>query len=236
MHVCFCDDEQPSHLLVEKLIQEWAKSRKESCEIFHYYSAEELLFEVGNNFAFDLILLDIQMKKLDGIALAKKIREQDHQVMLAFLTGIADHVFEGYEVQAVRYLLKPIQQEKMFELLDLALVEKAKERKYLIIDSVGETKKLYFDEITAIETQGHYLVYHLGKERIQQKNSFVRLREKLSDDFVMTHRSFCVNLAHVIKITRSDCFLDNDEVIPVSRNAYKALNEAFIRFYREGVL
>lgn len=60
--------------------------------------------------------------------------------------------------------------------------------------------------------------------------------EKLDDSFVQSYRSFFVNLSHVVRITKTECSLDNGEIIPVSRGAYKKLNEEFIRFYREAIL
>ena len=76
-----------------------------------------MLFENPESFPFDLLLLDIELEKMNGIALAKKIREKDDSIMLAFLSNRKEYVFEGYEVQAIRYLLKPLQEEQFFPLL-----------------------------------------------------------------------------------------------------------------------
>ena len=138
MRICFCDDEKSFHAVVENMIQKWAKEKGVLCEVFHYDSAEQMLFENEQNFSFDLILLDIQMGKMDDVELARKIRERDNHVMIAFLTAVGDHVFEGYEVQAVRYLMKPLQQEKLSELLELAAKASQNNRKYLILEVGGE--------------------------------------------------------------------------------------------------
>ena len=163
MRICFCDDEASTRSQFERMAAAWAEQRGEAAELQLYNSAEQLLFEVGQpeaqELVFDLILLDIQMGGMDGITLARQLRAQDKRVTLAFLTAAREYVFEGYEVQAVRYLLKPMQQEKVFELLDLAR-QNLQEQPSLILNCADEKKKLYLSQIAAIEAQGHYLIFH----------------------------------------------------------------------------
>ena len=233
MRICFCDDEASTRSQFERMAAAWA------AELQLYNSAEQLLFEVGQpeaqELAFDLILLDIQMGGMDGITLARQLRAQDKRVTLAFLTAAREYVFEGYEVQAVRYLLKPMQQEKVFELLDLAR-QNLQEQPSLILNCADEKKKLYLSQIAAIEAQGHYLIFHTTTGQLQQKASLSSLAGHLGDSFVMSHRSFYVNLAHLLRISRTECTLDTGLTVPVSRGAYKNLNEQFIRYYRKEML
>ena len=154
MRICFCDDEASTRSQFERMAAAWEEQRGEAAELQLYNSAEQLLFEVGQpeaqELAFDLILLDIQMGGMDGITLARQLRAQDKRVTLAFLTAAREYVFEGYEVQAVRYLLKPMQQEKVFELLDLAR-QNLQEQPSLILNCADEKKKIYLSQIAAIE-------------------------------------------------------------------------------------
>lgn len=239
MRICFCDDEASTRSQFERMAAAWAEQRGEAAELQLYNSAEQLLFEVGQpeaqEFAFDLILLDIQMGGMDGITLARQLRAQDKRVTLAFLTAAREYVFEGYEVQAVRYLLKPMQQEKVFELLDLAR-QNLQEQPSLILNCADEKKKLYLSQIAAIEAQGHYLIFHTTTGQLQQKASLSSLAGHLGDSFVMSHRSFYVNLAHLLRISRTECTLDTGLTVPVSRGAYKNLNEQFILYYRKEML
>ena len=235
MRICFCDDEASTRSQFERMAAAWEEQRGEAAELQLYNSAEQLLFEVdqpeAQELAFDLILLDIQMGGMDGITLARQLRAQDKRVTLAFLTAARESVFEGYEVQAVRYLLKPMQQEKVFELLDLAR-QNLQEQPSLILNCADEKKKLYLSQIAAIEAQGPYLIFHTTAGQLQQKASLSSLAGHLGDSFVMSHRSFYVNLAHLLRISRTECTLDTGLTVPVSRGAYKNLNEQFIRYYR----
>ena len=239
MRICFCDDEASTRSQFERMAAAWAGQRGEAAELQLYNSAEQLLFEVGQpeaqELAFDLILLDIQMGGMDGITLARQLRAQDKRVTLAFLTAAREYVFEGYEVQAVRYLLKPMQQEKVFELLDLAR-QNLQEQPSLILNCADEKKKLYLSQIAAIEAQGHYLIFHTTTGQLQQKASLSSLAGHLGDSFVISHRSFYVNLAHLLRISRTECTLDTGLTVPVSRGAYKNLNEQFILYYRKEML
>ena len=239
MRICFCDDEASTRSQFERMAAAWEEQRGEAAELQLYNSAEQLLFEVdqpeAQELAFDLILLDIQMGGMDGITLARQLRAQDKRVTLAFLTAAREYVFEGYEVQAVRYLLKPMQQEKVFELLDLAR-QNLQEQPSLILNCADEKKKLSLSQIAAIEAQGHYLIFHTTAGQPQQKASLSSLAGHLGDSFVMSHRSFYVNLAHLLRISRTECTLDTGLTVPVSRGAYKNLNEQFIRYYRKEML
>lgn len=239
MRICFCDDEASTRSQFERMAAAWAEQRGEAAELQLYNSAEQLLFEVGQpeaqELVFDLILLDIQMGGMDDITLARQLRAQDKRVTLAFLTAAREYVFEGYEVQAVRYLLKPMQQEKVFELLDLAR-QNLQEQPSLILNCADEKKKLYLSQIAAIEAQGHYLIFHTTTGQLQQKASLSSLAGHLGDSFVMSHRSFYVNLAHLLRISCTECTLDTGLTVPVSRGAYKNLNEQFIRYYRKEML
>ena len=236
MRICFCDDEPAMRQLLEQMVRRWAQQTGTACELSCCASAEQMLFENQENFAFDLILLDIQMERMDGIQLAKTIRQRDQRVLIAFLTAVREHVFEGYEVQAVRYLLKPLQEEKLFELLQLAADRAREQRPYLILGPEGERRKVYLDALLSVEAQGHYLLLDTTGGKLEQKGSLAALLQRLDGSFVQTHRSFVVNLQHVVRITRTDCTLDNGSAVPVSRSAYRGLNEAFIRFYRQGIL
>ena len=232
LKIAICDDEQP--------IRDYLKKLTEKCtdaQVHVFANGEELLSDPT---VYDIILLDISLNrkpdsgKPNGMEVAKKIRETS-DVIIIFVTALKEYVFEGYEVQAVRYLLKPMQQEKVFELLDLAR-QNLQEQPSLILNCADEKKKLYLSQIAAIEAQGHYLIFHTTAGQLQQKASLSSLAGHLGDSFVMSHRSFYVNLAHLLRISRTECTLDTGLTVPVSRGAYKNLNEQFIRYYRKEML
>ena len=106
MNIAYCEDEKIQLEYMEQLIRKWADEGNDTVTYFGYGSAKELLFEHPDSFPFDLLLLDIDMDGMDGMALAKEIRKKDQKLPIVFLTNRSEYVFEGYEVGALRYLLK----------------------------------------------------------------------------------------------------------------------------------
>ena len=105
--------------------------RKENIQIKEYDSAESFLFAWEDEKDFDILFIDIQMKKMDGIKMAKRIRESDNNIALVFTTGVAEYISEGYEVEALHYLIKPIREEKVVQCLERAIKKKC-DTEYII--------------------------------------------------------------------------------------------------------
>lgn len=233
MRICLVDDDSTQLEYFKIIIDKWANLRNINVDIDFYLSAEEMLFENPESYPFDMIILDIQMEKISGIELAKRIRNTDKSVILAFVSGIADYVFEGYEVQAIRYILKPIKQQQIFELLDLVKTKKVEHEKFMVLSISGEKKKIKYSDIVYIESMAHYVVLHLKKEEIDYKQNISNLFDELSENnFVKTHRSYIVNLKYVDKITRDKCCLTDNIEVPISRSAYQLVNKKFIDYYK----
>ncbi|MBU1145773.1 MAG: LytTR family DNA-binding domain-containing protein [Firmicutes bacterium] len=233
MRICLVDDDSIQLEYLNVLIGKWSSKHNVHTELSFYLSAEEMLFENNATYPFDMIILDIQMGKINGIELAKKIRQTDQNVIIAFISGMADYVFEGYEVQAFRYILKPVKENKIYELLDYANTYKEKEHKYLIISVSGEMKKIKYDDIIYFESMGHYVVFHLENLEYDYKYNISELCLELSEsEFIRTHRSYVVNVKYIEKITKNECQLINHITVPLSRQSYKAVNEKFINYYK----
>lgn len=231
MRLAYCDDEEIQLEYAQKLAETWAVRYGEPMTYLAYKSAKELLFENMDSYPFDLLILDIDMDGMNGMELAHKIREKDAMLPILFLTNRKEYVFEGYEVQALRYLLKPLDEEKLFPILDELCTMEKKEKEYVILSIAGENIKLEQDEILYVEVNGHYLMIHTAKDVYEVKMSLAEMSETLTDAFVATHRSFMVNLEHVERVMRTECLLSDGSSVPISRNCYKAVNEAFIRNY-----
>lgn len=222
MRICICEDQDNQIASLKALLADH--------EVTVYHSAEEMLFECGTSFPFDLCLLDVNLDKMNGVMLARKIRETDEAIVLAFVTNLNEYMAEGYEVQAARYLLKPVTKEKIEELL--AFVRRKKiARPPLIVSVKGELLKFEQDDILYFESVGHYV-------RIRTQTGSVELKGKLSDfiegraAFVPTHRSYAVNLDKVKKIGKGFCVVGEEE-IPLSRQEAKSFCRKFIDWNKE---
>ncbi len=121
VNISICDDEQIEREYLTNLVQKWGDKQGHFLRVKTFESGESFLFNYEDDKVVDILLLDIQMKEIDGVALAKKIRETNSQVQIVFITGISDFIAEGYEVAALHYLMKPVKEEKLFEVLSKAV-------------------------------------------------------------------------------------------------------------------
>ena len=233
IRIAVVEDEIEQYEYVRKLLTEWSEQSGESISVTHVTCAEEFLINYNQPDTFDVLFLDVYMKQMNGMELAKEIRKYDREVQMVFLTGVSDYVFEGYEIGAVRYLLKPIEQEKLTETMAVCL-EKVKQKSddYISFKYQGEILRLLRSDIVYVEVFGHYLRMVTKTDTYEWKDSLQSMKSKLDERrFAEANRSTIVNMEYVSKITREECLLENGTCIHVSKGAYKSLNEAFMRFY-----
>lgn len=118
MRIAYCEDEPAQRSRMELLLRTFAERKRLPLTVEAFSDSAAFLFQYPGSYPFDLIFLDIDLGGMDGMALARKIRETDSEVPILFLTNHKEYVFEGYEVQAFRYLLKPVTEDTLFPLLE----------------------------------------------------------------------------------------------------------------------
>lgn len=223
-----CEDEKEMQNLIESHLQNLLKNSEYKIE--KYISGEELL--QANFKDIDILLLDIQMGKLNGMDTARRIREVDSKMEIIFITSLIDYVQEGYEVRAYRYLLKPIELEELKKhvLNCINEIEKNKNH-YILIKNKSNTYKIYSNEITYIEVQKKDMLIHTINKDFDVRYSLEKVEKDLNlDKFVRCHKSFLVNLTYVENIKSNIAILENGEEVPISRYRYKEVKEKFLRF------
>ncbi len=233
VRVAIVEDEAELRDYYGKMVEAWGEARELRLSITFAESSEEYLFKYNRQNIFDIIFLDICMKNMNGMELAHEIRKFDRNVQIVFITGKAEYVFEGYEIGAVRYLIKPVEESELMKTLDACMEKIGSNREdYLTIKYQGENLRLSRSEIMFVKVDGHYLQMMTVDKVYEWKESLKEMMSKLdSERFVMANRSAVVNLEFVNKITREECILENGEAIPVSRGAYGPLNEAFMKYF-----
>ena len=234
LRVAVCDDEPALTAQLEERIRDWSLRRDCPCQVSGFPSGEALLFDVAESCPYDLLLLDVEMGGMDGVTLARKLRETDKRTSLAFLTNHPGYVFPGYEVSALRYRLKPVKEAELFALLDLVRDQRRREPDWLLLTVDGQQRRLDQADIICVEAQGHAVRVRTTDGELTAKAAFSALSKQLGTGFASPHRSYLVNLRYVERVGRTDCFLENGERVPVSRGAWEGLNRAFIDYYRAG--
>lgn len=127
------DDNSADTEYIAALVSRWAESAGHAVHISHFPSAEAFLFQYEEEHDFDILLLDIEMGEMNGIELAKKVRRENDEVQIIFITGYPDFIAEGYDVSALHYLMKPVSCEKLHAVLDRAAVNLGRAEKRLCV-------------------------------------------------------------------------------------------------------
>ena len=140
--IAICDDLATDRKYLSSLCERWSRHNCYRIQISEFTSAENFLFHYAEKKDFDILLLDIEMGAMDGVTMARKLRQDNQTVQIIFITGYADYISDGYEVDALHYLMKPIQEEKLFTVLDRAVTKLIKNEKVLNIISQGEMLRL----------------------------------------------------------------------------------------------
>lgn len=232
VHIAICDDERPEIMYLASLVRKWTTERCVEVHLSDYESAEHFLFALGDNQSVDILLLDIQMKEMDGVALARQIRRKDEIVQIIFITGYPDFIADGYDVSALHYLMKPVKEDKLFEVLDKAAQRLKRVKQTLLVQTADATVKVPFDDIMYIESFAHYVVIQTTSTMIETRANISEIEKSMGDAFVRCHRSYVVGLKHINRISKTAVILDNGKTLPLSRRLYTDINLMFIAYHK----
>lgn len=225
--LAICDDSPADTLYLQGLVSKWARKADEVVEVHIFASAEAFLFQYEEDKSFDILLLDIEMAEMDGVTLARKVRAGNQQVQIVFITGYNDYIADGYEVEALHYLLKPVKEEKLFSVLDRAVLKLARNEQALLLETAEGAVRVPLYEIRWIEVQRNYVTIHAAEDYTVKK-SLSEVEAELDEGFMRTGRSFIVNLKQVRRIGKNEVILADGSMVPLSRGYYEKLNRAMI--------
>lgn len=228
-HIAVCDDDADVRAHITALARKWAEGRGDSVHIREYESAEAFLFAGEEP---DILLLDVEMRAISGVDLAKKLREGHSSVQIVFITGYPDYMADGYEVQALHYLLKPVAPEKLFSVLDRAADRLRALRPTVLLETREGPVRFYTDEIIYLEARAHHTELATKYAVHELAASISQLEARLGDGFVRCHRSYLVNLRWIARLTRAEVVLDDGRSLPLSRRLADEVRRRFIAYYR----
>lgn len=232
--IAIVDDNPRDSDFVRQILTDWAAARQLTVHTEHFPSAESFLFRYAEDKGWDILLLDIEMGEMDGVTLAKTIRQGNQAVQIAFITGFADFMSEGYEVAALHYLMKPVRADKLTAVLDRAVAALRTEERSVLLPADGETLRLPLSEIQYAEAFSHTVTVVTAEGAHPVKLSISELEKQLGQDFIRCHRSYLVGLKHISRLSKTEVFLDNGNTLPLSRGAARGVHQAFISYYTGG--
>ena len=225
--IAICDD-SPVDLEYDcQLVQEWSGERQLDIQAEQFPSAESFLFHYADDKTYDILLLDIEMGGEDGVSLARQVRKENKTVQIVFVTGYSDYIAEGYEVEALHYLMKPLRKDKLFEVLDRAVEKRKQQERCLNLDVSGEMVRIPFYEIRYLEVQHNYVSVCAGDVYTVRK-TLADFEKELDANFVRVGRSMILNLRQVRRVTKKEVILFDGTTLQLPRGAYESLNRAII--------
>lgn len=239
MRIAICEDEAIHSSLLERYIEQWVATQNFDVEIKVYESAEAFITDFDNKVAYDLAFLDIQMPGMDGMNLAQYIRQWDMSMIIVFITNFGDYSEQGYEVNAMRYLRKPVREKKVIETLMAArdLCRKRQTGYFVVNDDQGAIRIPKAD-IVYFRSEGHYILVHalnLGNRPTP------RFRGKLKDmagefsspSYTLANRGTLVNVQFIQCIIRDEIYLSTDEKLIANKPYLRNLNKSFLAIHIE---
>ena len=224
------DDKTYAAQLKEYLVR-YGTETNQKISVALFPDGEDIVTDYSAEFD---ILMDVEMTFMDGMTAAEKIREKDNEVVIIFITNMPQYAIQGYKVDALDYVLKPISYFAFSQRIDRALTRvKKKEVTYITVAQKGGKKKLNVDKICYVEVRDHDLIYHSTEGDIVTKSSMKEAEDMLGGTkFFRCNRCYLVNLEYVEDFRGNDVTVASD-VIQVSRARKKAFMDALNDYMNE---
>lgn len=234
--IAICDDSKEDRERIKGFLKTYFQQRNEDTELTEYEDGSSLLDDYADKSVtfFDVIFLDILMKKSQGINVAKSLREFDKKVCIVFTTDTGEFAMSGYAVHAYGYLIKPIAKADAFALMDdFVQYYQHESEQIFLIKRRSIQEKVPYKDIIFMESQNPYVYIHLKDKSIH------RIHAKLKDvenevegkRFIRCHQSFIINLSEVQKADKTFHMSDGTQ-IPIRRQRVREMKERYSLFLK----
>lgn len=229
--IAIVDDEKGIKEQIKKLIEKKQMERV----IDTYSSGEELLMA---DKCYDIVILDIQMAGMNGIDTARALRQKADNVVLLFVTGIKDYVFDAFDVGAFHYLIKPIEEQKFSSVYERAVLEVEKKRQYnigqLFIKTRSRNVTLQQRDILYMESRAKKVEIHTKTHIVEAYAGIGELEKQLAENFYRCHRGYLVNMAFISEYKNDSITLNNGEKIILTKEKYGEFVKVYMRYLKNG--
>lgn len=234
IHIAVVEDEELYSDQLKNYINRYCSENGLEVKVTFFTDGDEIALDYTGD--YDIILMDIQMRFMDGMTAAEKIREMDKKVVLMFITNMTQYAIRGYQVDALDYMVKPVEYFSFSQKISKA-VERLKldHHNYISVTTENGLKKLDINEIFYIESCGHYLNFDTKRGVFQTRGTMKSIGESLEPyGFSRIHKGFLVNMKYVEEVRENNCILPGKQ-IPVSRIYRKNFMEKLTDYIGGGI-
>lgn len=233
INIIICDDELQICKLIQRKLLEYGIHRDVEIRTEIFTDAGEMLKAVREN--VDLLILDVEMPGMDGMTAASKIRRENPDVNIIFLSGHREYVFESFRVQAFRYLLKPLKDEDLEEAMDAIFVHRKNET-CLEYNFLGENWSIPYRDILYLEgMRGKIWIHCSGGKIYRWRGAMAPVSEDLKKHgFFMTHQSYIVNMHRITRFNFKEVELDGEVTVPISKLRLNDFKKEYVKKFSGG--
>ncbi|MCH5264614.1 MAG: response regulator transcription factor [Lachnospiraceae bacterium] len=229
--IAICEDDSKAAIHLQKMCNEILRKKDITHKIEIFKSADTLSnFLQKDASAFHLLLLDIAMDGTSGMEFARQLRRRKNLVSIIFVTAYEDYLLDGYDVQPIQYLLKPVSHKKLSEAIHIDL-QRNYTAKNILLKSGSKHLSLEYKQVIFIESMNHTLLIHSTDKTHPVYMSLTKAQNLFpASHFARCHKSYLVNMDWIADISRTSLSLKNGETLPVGRSHQLQLQKDFIRF------
>lgn len=230
--IAIVEDEQLYAKQLHEYLRKYEKENGEAIEVTIYSDGDQIVEKYQSQ--YDIILMDIEMKFMDGMSAAEEIRKIDTEVVIIFITNMNQYAIRGYAVDALDYVLKPVSYFALSQRLNRAIGRMRKrESKMIMVNMKGGIVRLNIANIYYIESQGHTLILHTILGDYETSGTMKEMESKLLGmNFCRGNKGYLINLQHVDGIS-DGCAIVKDEKLILSRARKKEFMEALTKYWGE---
>ncbi len=231
MKIALVEDNELNRRQMCQEINMYFNEKKETCELRVFQNGSDLIDSYDVTQGYDLLLLDIQLPGIDGVTVARQIRQNDEKVIIVFVTNTSAYAVQGYSVRALDYLLKPINRIIFRDMLDrVCQMRELRTEHYITIMTGSGLMKIDISQIYYIETEKHAVRLYYAKGSIHINETLKSIEAKLQDaPFCRCNNCYLVNLAHVQQVKKEMVIVAGNE-LAFSRMRYKPFMEALTNY------
>ena len=236
MKIAVCDDDQATREHIVSLIKE----QESSAEIVTFVCGEEML-QAGEE--FDITFLDVEMKKLSGLDVARQIRQAQEKAgqaksIIIFVTGYEKYVYDAFDVSAFQYLVKPLKKEKFADVFGraekAASVMQEREKQYLFVKNAGIQKKVYLKDIFYIESANKKVIIHTKAGILETYGKMDEWEKAAGASFYRCHRCYLVNMEKITSYGMDMIEVVNGDKMLLAQKKYSDFIKRYMDYAKNG--
>lgn len=230
LHISIVEDDMSSAKLLERYVKKYFEETGEAYKLNHYSDGLQFIADYSGD--CDIVFMDIEMPRLDGMATARRLRAMDQTVSLIFVTNMAKYALKGYEVDALDFMLKPVEYFNFSLKMDKAIrLRKRYVSSSVLLETGDGVTKVEVSKIRFVESDKHFVIYHTEAGDYRVRATMNDTEERFQGKgFARCGISYLINLAHVNKVSGFSVTVGKD-TLNISRAYKKSFLDALSVFY-----